>query len=275
MTAKFLQGNAARLRGRPLSLSAAIARSLMSLGCAVISFSAWASAGMPLASPFFAVIGHRLSSDIDNAPLVHKRQYNPLQLRRFLLKSAGGRTENPVMTIFDELRADYVKWREASAKYEEECSDFARRFCLDFKTYLGAPDQYLELDKQPKWYVQPLSVTKDEGGEYHFEDAASPVDMIERDDEGLWMTGCKLTIDQAPANFPKGYFAFLIRFVIRGENCELLAGFNNKKFEFSKNDAQGKVRIYEYFVDLIRGVLALDPWDFPTKQSIGFVPAKG
>src|ERR1700730_1511390 len=178
------------------------------------------------------------------------------------------------MTLFDDLRKDYTRWDEAHSRYEQECILFAQQFLEAFKSYIGAPNNYVDIDRQTKWYVEPMEVTRDRSGEYHFKEAGSLVDLVQRDEDGYQQTGLRLTIDRQANSFPRGYFSFLVRFIIRPSECEIRVGFDNKQFSFPTSDPKKMTPVFDYMIQALRDVLAIEPWSVSKKAQIGFVPSR-
>jgi hypothetical protein len=180
------------------------------------------------------------------------------------------------MSLFDDLRANYVQWHQGHCDYESASMQFAMAFINGFKDHIGAPDHYLDAEnREPVWYVQPLHVEESADGEYSYQTPNSHMDLLYRDEAGWWVVGLKLVLDRAVNSFPKSEFTYVFRFVLRDTICDMTVGFDRKEFSFPANDAQARKPVYDYMVKILKQMLALKPWDVPKKETIGFmVPHK-
>jgi hypothetical protein len=176
------------------------------------------------------------------------------------------------MSIFDEFRTGFTQWHDAHASYERDSAVFAIRFVNDFKTYIGAPESYHDMIGDTRFYVQQQAVTQADSGNYEFRNVTTLMEAIERcQEDGFWETGITLTLEKATNTFPKSYFTFLVRFILRDMQCDMQIGFDKREFSFDRSDVKNAHPVFAYMVDLVRRTLTIRPWDIPSKQPIGFI----
>ena len=141
------------------------------------------------------------------------------------------------MTIFEDLRAEYKVARESALDYQRNSALFAQRLARRFQNYIGAPENYLGLNRRDTGhYIEPMKVTITGPANFTPEEPQGLTDLISKDDDGYWLVGLRLTLDVADNTFPKDKFVFLLRFVVRDDECEMSVGFDKRSFKFQLND---------------------------------------
>ena len=110
------------------------------------------------------------------------------------------------MPSFDDLRELYTKWRLKHRQYQIASADFVYTLCSGFGRYIGAPDNYIDVDKSTQWYVGPLRTVEDETGNITFLEPNHRIDALVRDSDGFWVTAISLRIDTAINAFAKDDF---------------------------------------------------------------------
>jgi hypothetical protein len=178
------------------------------------------------------------------------------------------------MSTFDDLRAEYTKWHQNHADYEMRSMLFAKRFALQLGGYLQAPESYNDSKNNVHWYLQPMEATEDASGQWRFKEAEGLHDALSRCQDGLWATGLRLTLDRGPQTFPKSNFLFLIRLIIRDQECEMHVGFDDKVFSFDVSNPENLHPVFDHMVKTLRILFSMQPWDVPKKGPIGFVPPR-
>ncbi len=176
------------------------------------------------------------------------------------------------MSIFDEMRQACATWNERYRDYEIQSAQFAWNFAEGFRQYIGAPPSYVDIDRSNKWYIELLKAIPQENGGFSFEQPKLPTDALDRDENGYWITGLRITVDRAPNAYPKMYFVVLLRFVVRENKCEMELGFESKRFTFELANSDEARPAYDYIIGLMHSIFAMPPWQVNQKSPIGFMP---
>ena len=175
------------------------------------------------------------------------------------------------MTIFEDLRKDYQIARETSLEYQRSSALFAQRLARRFQIYIGAPDNYRTMKQDDtRWYVQPMRTTLRGHNDFVSETPEGLHDLLTKDEDGYWLVGLRLTLDIAANAFPKDNFVFLLKFTIRGGECEMSVGFGKDARKFQADDDEGIKPIFDNMISQLKELFARKPWDMPKKNTIGF-----
>jgi hypothetical protein len=180
------------------------------------------------------------------------------------------------MTLFSDLQTAYATWQEARNDYRMNSFRFIRRFAEAFGKYIGAPAHFTADDesKSQKPYVEVLAVSEDEEGNYSFNSSNSPFELLSQQPDGFWQTGIGLVVDRNASTFPKAQFTYLIQFVLRGTDCEMIFP-HDRRFSFPVNNLDDQKSIFDYMLGLVEHTLGMQPWETSEKRPIGFLPVNG
>ncbi len=173
------------------------------------------------------------------------------------------------MSKFDALREEYKSWADRQIEYERISTQFFLAFVNGFREYIGAPDTYTDHDGSTKWYIEPQAA-KQEEGQWQFRECEFSKDLLERDEDGYWTAGLRITVNP----FPIMFFVSLIRFLLVDNRCKLLVGFQSKEFTFDITSSEAATSAYDYILDLMRMVFNAPPSQIPSLKEttpIGFV----
>jgi hypothetical protein len=176
------------------------------------------------------------------------------------------------MAVFDELRAEYAVARDANLNHYHLCDIFARGLGRRLGTYIGAPETFSDIGGDPVDYIEAVEVEELNDGSYRSVKTEDSRHLIQRDENGYWLTGLRFTVDSAANEFPKHNFLFLIRFVLRERQCEMLVADSKEVFTFDIDDPNGPKPVYDLIVKILKDFFALPPWETKRKHPIGFVP---
>lgn len=180
------------------------------------------------------------------------------------------------MTLFTDLQAAYATWQQARNDYRLNSLRFIQRFAEAFRKHIGAPEHYTADDqaKSRKPYVEVLAVSEDEEGNYNFTSSRSPFELLSQQPDGFWQTGIGLVVDRNANTFPKAQFTYLISFVLRGGDCEMIYP-DRRLFTFPSNKLDDQRPIFDYMLSLLDEILSTQPWETTEKRPIGFLPVDG
>jgi hypothetical protein len=175
------------------------------------------------------------------------------------------------MTKFDELRSEFNVARETSINYYRRCDLFARNLSAALQDYLGAPEHFKDMKGQALPYVDTVGVEQLEDGTYKSVTQSGFLELVRPDENGYLLTGLKIVLDPAPNAWPKESFLFLIRFIIRENECEMLVADSKQPITFQVNDPKGLHPAFDLIVQSFKNAFAQKPWERGKKQTIGFV----
>jgi hypothetical protein len=92
---------------------------------------------------------------------------------------------------------------------------------MDFREHVGAPEHYLDIDRQTKKaYVEPRKIPRESSSE----EKSVPeygLDLVTREDDGFFVFGVRFVLDRATNAFPKSPFVYVVRFRLLEDNCEM------------------------------------------------------
>jgi hypothetical protein len=147
------------------------------------------------------------------------------------------------MSPFEEIQQVCKKWSEDGHNYLIQSAQFAQRFANGFREYIGAPEHYLDLDRQTtKEYVEPRKIIRNSAGE---EEAVLPkhgTDVLTRQDDGFFLFGVRFVVDSATNAFPKQSLVYVVRFRLVEAICEMKVAGESFSFEARDNSARAGVR---------------------------------
>ena len=181
------------------------------------------------------------------------------------------------MTAFSDLQKQYGNWQQSRHDYRLASVQFIRRFARRFREYLGAPEFYQTLNQPgaPQPYVSVVGVSETGEHTLEFKKSNSPFELLDQQEDGFWRTGIRLDLDRGQNEFPKANFFYLIKFVLRGNTCEMIfMNGEKKRFSFSIDDPAQETPIFEYMHGVVEHALSMPPWETEEKRSIGFLPLK-
>jgi hypothetical protein len=175
------------------------------------------------------------------------------------------------MPIFDDLRSEYKTGREATIHYYRRCEIFARTLSTKLQQYVGAPKDFTDFKGRTSSYIDTVGVEQLNDGTYQSVENAGYGKLIQPDENGYWLTGLKVVLDVAPNTWPKEGFLFLVRFVIREDECEMYIAESKQATRFKLDDPNGPNAAFDLIVEMLKNAFARKPWDQTKKTSIGFV----
>jgi hypothetical protein len=175
------------------------------------------------------------------------------------------------MTIFDDLRSEYKVARETSIHYYRRCELFARGLAAKLQKHIGAPDHYADMKSEQFPYIETVGVEQQGDGSYKSIEHAGYMKLVQPDENGYWLTGLKVTLDVAPNTFPKERFLFLVRFIIRENECEMYIADSKQPIKFLLDDPDGLHPAFDLIVQILKKTFARKPREQAGKQAIGFV----
>jgi hypothetical protein len=178
------------------------------------------------------------------------------------------------MSIFDDLREACATWNQRYNDYKIQSVQFAWNFAEEFRQYTGAPPSYVDIDRSTKRYIELAKAVLQEDGGFSFEQPRFHTDALDRDENGYWITGLRITVDRAPNSYPKMYFVVFLRFVVRENRCEMEIGFEPKRFTFDLANSDQVKPAYDYIIGIMHSIFAMPPWEANQKSPIGFVPSQ-
>jgi hypothetical protein len=176
------------------------------------------------------------------------------------------------VSTFDDLRSEYKTARETNLNYYHRCEIFARNLSTKLKNYIGAPEHFAEhRSGQEIPYVDTVGVEQQDDGTYKSIDDAGYMKLIHPDENGYWLTGLKLILDVAPNTWPKSGFLFLVRFIIRDNECEMYIADSKQATTFRVDDPAGPNAAFDLIAKMLKDAFARQPWDQAKKATMGFV----
>lgn len=175
------------------------------------------------------------------------------------------------MPIFDDLRSEYNTARETSLNYYRLCEMYARNLSTQLRSYIGAPEYFTDMNGEQVPYVDTVGVEREEDGSYKSIEDAGYMKLIHPDENGYWLTGLRFILDVAPGAFPKGRFLFLVRFIIRDNECEMYIADSKQPITFTTDDPKGPRAAFDLILKILNDAFARKPWEQAKKTAIGFV----
>jgi hypothetical protein len=175
------------------------------------------------------------------------------------------------MTTFDDLRSEFKVARETSIDYYRRCDVFARSLSGKLRDYLGAPVSFKDMKGETAPYIDTAGVQQQTDGTYKSVDDAGFMKLARPDEDGYCLTGLKIILDVGPNTWPKQGFLFLIRFIIRENECEMYVADSKQADTFRLDDPNGLHPAFDLIVQSLKKAFAQKPWDGATKETIGFV----
>ncbi len=178
------------------------------------------------------------------------------------------------MSAFEEIQQLYEKWSKDGHDYLVLSAQFALRFANGFREHIGAPQHYLELDRQTtKEYVELRKIIRNSAGEEEAVEPRHGTDVLTRQDDGFFLFGVRFVVDSAINAFPKQWLIYLVRFRVVEDLCEMkVAG---ESFSFGARDNSARAPVYDHMVAVLKKELERKPWDGVQKQTIGFLRLSG
>jgi hypothetical protein len=178
------------------------------------------------------------------------------------------------MSAFEEIQQLCKKWSEDEHNYLIQSAEFARRFANGFREHIGAPEHYLDLNRQAtKEYVELRKIIRNSAGEEEVVLPKHGTDVLTRQDDGGFLFGVRFVVDSATNAFPKQFLTYVVRFRIVEAVCEMkVAG---ESFSFEVRDNSARAPVYDHMVAVLKKELERKPWNGAQTQTIGFLSFAG
>jgi hypothetical protein len=172
------------------------------------------------------------------------------------------------MSTFQDLRRLYSAWDQDEGNYLCESAQFARRFANEFHEHIGAPEYYIDSDRQTrKTYVELRQVILNSTGEQEY--VLPERGILTRDNDGYFSFAVCLVLDHERNAFPKTRFGYKVRFLLIGSECNL--DVSGKSFTFDIGDMDQYVHVYNHMIDVLKSSLSRKPWEAVERKLVGFI----
>lgn len=176
------------------------------------------------------------------------------------------------MPDFEELRLLYTAWNGKLFQYHIDANQLVVRLAAHFREHIAAPKTFVKPDGSEGLYVEPMKVRRGHDGYFQFEEAGGSIlDIASREDDGWWIAGIKIILDQGENAYPKRPFCFFLTFFLRDREGELYFEDTKKdRFKFVIDDIASLDPLCEGMVSILQKTLATPPWGVWEKGPIGF-----